>query len=345
MGKSSLLRRQAVEVMMQGHGLLLLDPHGDLADDLATLVPKRRRNDLIFFDPRHPNTCHGVNPLRSVTALQRAVVVSGILATLRKIFPDAWGARTEHLLRYAFLALCEVRGASFVDARDMLADARHRAWVLKQVSDEDVLKFWITEFTGYGERLQAEAAAAPLNKIGALVSHVGLRAILSKQRPHLNAESCMARNRIVIARLSKGAIGESAAVLLGGLLLGLFQAATMARDALPHSARTPFAIFVDEIGAFATRQVFSELLAEARKYGVFLTLATQSLAIMDAELRAGILGNVARIVSFRVGADDARLIQNECANRFGPASLMQLDVGERVVKEGARDAVLLGPDA
>ena len=114
----------------------------------------------------------------------------------------------------------------------------------------------------------------------------------------------------------------------------------MAREALPQDQRTPFAIFVDEIGSFATRP-FLELLAEARKYGVSLTLATQSLAVMEPELRAGILGNVGRLVAFRVGAEDAELLQKEFAGRFGPKALMQLDVGERIVKDGGREAVLV----
>jgi hypothetical protein len=167
-----------------------------------------------------------------------------------------------------------------------------------------------------------------------------IRAMLTKSRPVLDAERCMTRSRIVVARLSKGAIGEDGAHLLGGVLLGVFQRATMAREAQPPSSRLPFGMFVDEIGSFATKP-FLELLAEARKYGVSLTLATQSLAVMDADLRAGILGNVGRLVSFRVGAEDAELLQKEFAGRFGPHALMQLDVGERVVKDGGRDAVLV----
>jgi hypothetical protein len=211
---------------------------------------------------------------------------------------------------------------------------------LKQVRDEDVLRFWGREFTAYDRKLQADAVAPPLNKLGAFLASPSIRAMLTKPRPVLDAERCMTRSRIVVARLSKGAIGEDGAHLLGGLLLGLFQRATMAREAQPPSAREPFAMFVDEIGSFATKP-FLELLAEARKYAVSLTLATQSLAVMEPELRAGILGNVGRLVSFRVGAEDAELLQKEFAGRFGPHALMQLDVGERVVKDGGRAAVLM----
>ena len=344
MGKSTMLRATVQAAANVGTGLLVIDPHGDLVDDIVASLPRRRRNDLLVLDPRQPDASTGLNPLRKVPVGSRAVVVSGILATMRKLWPDNWGPRTEHLLRYALLALCEVRGATLADARDMLASEKHRGWVLKQVRDDDVLRFWIREFTGYDRKLQADAVAPPLNKLGAFLASPSIRALLTKPRPVLDAERCMMRNRVVVARLSKGAIGEDGAHLLGGLLLGLFQRATMAREALSQSNRTPFAIFVDEIGSFATKP-FLELLAEARKYGVSLTLATQSLATMDAELRAGILGNVGRLISFRVGAEDALLLEKEFAGRFGLASLLQLDVGEYVVKEGGRDAVLRGSAA
>jgi DNA helicase HerA-like ATPase len=183
---------------------------------------------------------------------------------------------------------------------------------------------------------------APLNKLGAFIANQCVRTVLTKARPVIDADRCLARQRIVVARLSKGSIGEDGALLLGGLLLGLFQRATMAREMLSQVERTPFAIVVDEINSFATKP-FIELLAEARKYGVAITLATQSLAAMDPELRAGILGNVNRLIAFRAGAEDAELLQKEFAGRFGPKTLMSLDVGERVVKDGGREAVLLSP--
>lgn len=340
MGKSTLLRALVLGQVAASNGLLLIDPHGDLVDELHSLIPRRRRNDVVTFDARTADACPGLNPLRGVRAIDRAVTVSGILATLRKLWPDNWGPRTEHLLRYTLLALCEVRGATLIDARDMLADETRRRWVLKQVRDEGVLHFWGREFVGYSKQLQADAVAAPLNKLGAMAGHTNVRAVLTRNRPVLEPDQCLARQRLVLARLSKGAIGEDGANLLGGLLLGQFQRATMAREAFPREARLPFSIVVDEIGSFATKP-FIELLSEARKYSVSLTLATQSIALMSDDLRAGILGNVGTIVSFRVGAEDAELLEKEFAGRYGVHTLTSLEVGERVVKEGAKPAMLV----
>lgn len=342
-GKSTLLKRVAAQAMAAGHGLLLLDPHGDITTEALSLIPKHRKNDLVVFDPRDA-TCPGLNPLRQVAGDERTLMVSGVLATMRKIWPDNWGPRTEHLLRYALLALCDVRGATLTDARDMLADEKRRSWVLKQVRDEEVLRFWVTEFTGYDKRLQTEAVAAPLNKLGAFLAHSTIKAIVEKRRPILSAPRCLERSRIVIARLSKGAIGEDGARLLGGLMLGMFQRAVMARESSPPEERPPFHILVDEVASFATGP-FLELLAEARKYGVSVSLATQSIAVMEPETRAAILGNIGQLVSFRVGAEDARLLQEEFAGRFGPQTLMALDVGERVIKIGGQRAEIHSADS
>jgi hypothetical protein len=143
----------------------------------------------------------------------------------------------------------------------------------------------------------------------------------------------MDRGRVVIASLPKGQIGEDAALLLGGLLLGAFQHATMSRADVAPAERRPFTIVVDEIGSFVTGP-FLELLAEASKYGVSITMATQSLAAMDEQVRRAMLASIGTLVAFRAGADDVQLLQREFAGRFRPEILMGLDVGECVVKSG-----------
>ncbi len=334
MGKSTMLSRLALEMAESGRGLLLVDPHGDLAEAVAAEVPRWRRNDLVLFDVTVSAACPGLNPLRTVSAGERALVVSNVLATMRKLWPEFWGPRTEHILRHALLALTEVRGATLADAQLMLVDEKHRRWIVRQVKDEGALTFWTREFPGYGQRLEAEVTAPILNKLGALLASPVVREVVTKSRPRLDAGKAMDRSRIVIASLPKGRIGEDAALLLGGLLLGAFQHATMARASVPTSERIPFSIVVDEVGSFAT-QPFVEMIAEARKYGVRLLMATQSVAAMDEKLRRAILGNAGTIVSFRVGADDAEILSREFAGEYGAENLMRLEVGEMVVRSGA----------
>jgi DNA helicase HerA-like ATPase len=215
----------------------------------------------------------------------------------------------------------------------MLVDENRRRWVLKQVTDEHVLFFWGREFPGYGKAFGAEVTAPILNKLGALLASPAVREIVTRHRPAFDARAAMDKGRIVVASLPKGQIGEDAALLLGGLLLGAFQHATMSRADVPPAERRPFSIIVDEIGSFVTGP-FLELLAEARKYGVSITMATQSLAAMDEQVRRSMLANVGTLIAFRSAADDVTIVQREVAGRFRPDVLMGLDVGEGVVKSG-----------
>ncbi len=335
MGKSTLLRALCAGIIQRGDGLLLVDPHGDLAQSIRADIPRRRTNDLVGFDAACPAECRGINPIRNVPLARRAVVVSNLLAVMRKLWPDNWGPRTEHILRHVLLALTEVRGATLLDAQAMLVDDHRRRWVLKQTKDEYVRAFWVREFPSYGKQFAAEIVAPILNKLGAILASPAVREIVTRHRPYLDARRGMDRRGIVLASLSKGRIGEDAALLLGGLLIGAFQHAAMSRADTPPEQRLPFTIAVDEIGSFVTGP-FLELLAEARKYGVTLIMATQSLAAMDEKVRRSMLTNIGTLVAFRSGADDVELLQKEFAGMFRPEILMALDVGECVVKEGTR---------
>ncbi len=335
MGKSTLLHAFCLDIVRQGNGLLLVDPHGDLAQSIRTDVPRRRNNDVIWFDASRAADCRGINPIRNVPVARRAVVVSNLLAVMRKLWPDNWGPRTEHILRHVLLALTEVRGATLLDAQAMLVDDSRRRWVLKQTKDDYVRAFWVKEYLSYGKQFGAEIVAPILNKLGAILASPAVREIVTRHRPFLDARRAMDRKAIVLASLSKGRIGEDAALLLGGLVIGAFQHAAISRADIPREQRLPFTIAVDEIGSFVTGP-FLELLAEARKYGVTLIMATQSLAAMDEQVRRCMLTNIGNLIAFRSGADDVELLQKEFAGMFRPEILMALDVGECVVKEGAK---------
>lgn len=336
-GKTSWLRALTLRDLVLRRGLLLLDPHGDLVDDVLALVPRHRKNDVVLVDP-HRTDCPALNPLRGMSDETRDLKVSAIVATIRKLFDGAfWGPRSEHLLRNVLLALAEVRGATLLDAQRMLVDEAHRAWVLRQVSDPIVLAFWTREFPGYGRQLAPEVTAPLQNKLGALLATRVLRDVLTKTRPRFDAARAMARGAVVLARLSKGELGETAAYFLGGTILGAFQAAIMARAALPPSERSIFAITIDEATSLPM-VVLRELLAEGRKYGAALTIATQSLAALPPDDRAGLLANAGTLVSFRVGGEDAEILSRELAFKYGAPTLTSLDMGEMVVRVGASPA-------
>lgn len=341
-GKSTLLRAICEDDAHAGRGFLLVDPHGDLAQAVVRDLPRKRKNDLVLLDATDPGSSMSLDPFRNVAPEVRSLVTANLLATMRKIWgAELFGPRTEHVLRHAFLALLEVRGATLADARAMLTDDRRRRTLLAQVKDPDVLSFWTVEFPGYG-RLLPEVTAPILNKLGALLASSTVRAFLAKGRRVLDARKLIDRSAIVVASLPKGRIGEDATLLLGGLLLGAFQHAALGRADMAAEDRSPFSMIVDEVGSFATPPLLG-LVAEARKYGVGLVVASQSLLVLEPPVRGALLGNVGTLITFRVGADDAELVSRELVHDIAAEHLQRLAVGEHVVRIGAGRAVLVPP--
>ncbi len=339
-GKSMLLRALLERDARTNRAAVLLDPHGDLAKEVARDVPRFRKNDLVLLDPTDP-ACRGVNPLRGVDPADRALVVANVLAAIRKLFPDnAWGHRTEYLLRHALAGAAELRGGSIADAAKMLVDETCRERMLRQVKDVQVVDFFGRELPSWSKAFASEAITAPANKLSAVLASPLVRAVLTKGRPRLDVAKAIARGALLIANLSKGKIGEDAARLLGGLLLGMVQSAIFARADLPREDRKPVRVVVDEITSFPA-SILLELLAEGRKFGASVVAATQSLAALPPDVRAGLLGNVGVIVAFRLGGEDAELLRPELGNELGVATLTSLGPGTAAVRIGGSRPVVV----
>jgi len=340
MGKSSLLREICLAEAERGGGLLLVDPHGDLAAEIQDALPRKRRNDIAPFFASEPESCPGLNPLRAMSEGAPGLVTSNVLSVFRRLWPESWGPRSEHLLRHAILALTHVRGATLEDVRLMLVDDAHRRWVLKHSQEPAPAFFWTREFPSYDKRLWSEITAPILNKLGNLLSVDAVRTIVTKTRRRLDAANIMDRGKIVLASVPKGEIGWDGALFLGALVLGEFAKAAFARASTPTDRRRPFLLVVDEAASFATAP-FLELTAEARKYGISLFVATQSLAAMDEHTRHAFLGTVGTLAAFRLGADDAEIVAREFGHEYAAPHLLRLSVGDMVVRTGAGRARLV----
>ena len=339
-GKSVLIRGMLGRDLVTGRAAVVLDPHGDLATDVVLDVPKFRKNDLVLLDPTDP-MCRGVNPFRGVTPDARNLAVANVLAAIRKLFPDnAWGARTEHLLRHALLGAAELRGGTIGDAAKILTDDAHRHWMLRRVCDPQVIDFFTKEVPSWGKSFSSEAIAAPANKLGAILASPLVRSVLTKSRPRLDLTKLLARNGFLVASFAKGKIGEDAARFLGGLLLGMVQSAVFARVDMPREARKPVRIVVDELTSFPAN-VLLELLGEGRKFGAGLVLGTQSLSALTPDVRAGLLANVGVLVVFRVGGEDAQLLRAELGDELGVPTLTSLDQGSAVVRVGGKRPIVI----
>jgi type IV secretory pathway TraG/TraD family ATPase VirD4 len=310
-GKSTLLLNLIRQDLAAGEGLALLDPHGDLALAALNFVPRSRSNDLVFIDPANLERPIGFNPFSKVPHDLKPVVADGVVAAFRHVWPDSWGPRLDYILTNAIRALLDVPGSTLLMLPRLLIDEAFRINLIERhVSDPVVRSFWLNEFAGYSDSLRAEAIAPIQNKIGKALMVPSLRNMLAQPSSTITFRRLMDEGAIVICNLSKGALGESTAHLLGALLITAFAQAALSRADVPLAKRKTFHLYADEFQAFATES-FALILSEARKYALTLTIGHQYLDQLPYPLRAAVFGNAASIVVCRCGAADAAILADQ----------------------------------
>ena len=323
MGKSVLLENMAIQDIQEGRGVCFVDPHGEVAEELLDFIPKNRIKDVIYFNPADINHPIAFNVMESVDVEYRHLVASGLMGVFKKIWPDVWSARMEYILNNSILALLEYPDSTLLGVNRLLADSNYRKKVIEKVTDPVVKAFWLQEFGRYTQRYEVEATAAIQNKIGQFISAPLIRNIIGQIKTSFNIREVMDDEKILILNLSKGKIGEDASRLLGGLLITKLQLAAMSRVNIPEKDRKDFFLYVDEFQNFATES-FVNVLSEARKYRLSLTLAHQYITQMEEEVRDAVFGNVGTILSFRVGAEDAEYLEKEFIPEITAQDLVNL---------------------
>ena len=309
-GKSSLIANMALSDIRAGNGIGLLDPHGDLSEDILNRIPKERIGDVVYFNPADLDYPVGFNPLEKVPYEKQHLIVSGIISVFRKIWTEFWGPRLEHILRYSLFTLLEYPGSTLLDLPRLLTDPAFRKEVLTHLQQREILSFWYNEFDKYSAWLRSEAISPILNKVGQFLVNLPLRNIIGQSRSTINLKEIMDEKKILIANLSKGKIGEDNTSLLGSLLLTEIWLTALGRAEVPEAQRIPFYLYVDEFHSFITSS-FADILSESRKYHLSLTVSHQHQSQIDQKVRAAIFGNVGSIISFRVGAEDAEYLARE----------------------------------
>ena len=342
-GKSTLLRHLAAQDMARGDGLLLLDPHGDLALDVLGDVPRWRRNHVCFLNLPDLDFPVALNVLDDPGPDGRAAAVDAVVGAMRAIWAESWGPRMETILRHAATVLMAAPGASLVQLPRLLTDDDFRARTLRHATDPLTQAFFARRFDAWRETYRDEVIDPVLNKIEAFLAFPAIRNVLGQSASTLHLDQALARGRIVIVKLAKGLIGETAAHLMGALLIARVQAAAMARASLPPSERRPFHLLIDEAQNFGTEAI-GALLSEGRKYGLSLTIATQYLAALPERTRASLLGNAGTLIVFRSSSEDAALLAakfDRTHQAFNPTALLELERGEALVRTSGEDARLL----
>ena len=332
MGKTKLLELLTLEDLRDGKGVAVLDPHGDLAEELLRYVPKNRIYDTIYFNPADSGYPIGFNPIEAVETFEfKQNVVAGFIGIFKKLFGWNWNQRLEHVLRYTTLALLDYPNSTVLGIPRMLTDNLFRQEVIAQIQDPLVKKFWTTEFSSWSDQFSNEAIVPVINKVGQFVASPLMRNIVGQPKSVMNLGEIMNDEKILICNLSAGNLGEENSALLGSMLITKIWQAALERASMPEHERKDFYLYVDEFQNFAT-SAFANILSEARKYRLCLTIAHQYMRQLPEEVQSTIFGNVGSIVSFRVGGEDGAILEKEFTPVFSAADLMNLDMREIYLK-------------
>lgn len=331
-GKSKLLELLIRQDISYGYGCCLIDPHGDVIEAILDFVPKERMEDVIVIDPSDTNWPISFNPLEKVPPELKHPMAQGLIEVMEKQFGANWTPRLEHVFRFTVLALLDYPQATMRGMIQMLTDRSYRQRVIEYIQDDMVRRFFAVEFADWSEKFDTDAIIPLVNKLGQFLSMPMLRNIFAQKENRINFEEIMNRDKILLINLSKGKIGEENSSFFGSVFVTKIKQAGMARAAMPEEQRKDYYIYVDEFQNLATA-TFMNLFSEARKYGLCLTVANQYTAQLLPEVLASVLGNVANLVVFRVGGEDASRLENEMIPVFKAKDMINLGMREFYIKE------------
>lgn len=337
-GKSTLMANMIVQDAINGHGITVIDPKGDLVDTVAELLPESRLEDVILLDPADDERPVGYSPLNS-TPDTRELVVEQVLGVMRSIWQANWGPRTDDILRGCLLSLSEIPKLTLCEVPALLTDEPFRRRVLAFVHDATLQQFWAT-FNAWSPADRAQAIAPVLNKTRALTMRPRLRGILAQAEGAVDFGRIIRERKILLVNLASGRIGTEAAHLLGALLFAGLWDAVSAQALVRPEDRIPTMAYIDEFQHVVSIPTPAEtILAEARAYGLGLTLAHQHLGQLDSDLQHATLANARSKVVFQTSQADARVFARELGGGLTPEDLQGLNGYEAVASLFAEGAV------
>ena len=331
MGKSTILENMIIDDIRSGKGVMVVDPHGDLAEKIIDYIPANRVNDVIYFNPADIEYPIAFNVVEQVDAHLRHLVASGLIGVFKKLWADSWGPRLEYILRNAILAILDYPGSTLLAITRMLSDKSFRKKVIEKIQDPVVKSFWVNEFAGYANNFASEAVSPIQNKVGQFLSSALIRNIVGQVKSTIDLREVMDSGKILIMNLSKGRIGEDNSALLGAMMITKVQLAAMSRVDIVERDRHDFYLYIDEFQNFTTDS-FANILSEARKYRLNLIMAHQYIEQLGEIVKPAVFGNVGTLIVFRVGATDAEELVKEFTPVFLEEDLVNLTKYEFYIK-------------
>ncbi len=307
-GKTTLLSNMIYQDIVNGKGVGVLDPHGQLIERLLSVIPKERLKDVVWFAPDDDEYPVALNLMEikadnltgSQLQKQKSLVTSSIISIIQKFY-DAkfFGPRMEYILRNTILTALDTPEPTLQTILDLLTKTKYRKEVVAGLNNKVLKDYWVYEFEKLGN-LQKNTVISPItNKIGGLLSSPINYNILKQSKSKLDFEDIMNSGKILLCDLSKGKIGEDESSFFGSLVISKIQLAALRRALIPEEKRRDFYLYVDEFQNFAT-PTFSELVSEARKYHLATILAHQSISqITDRDIIKVILANVGTVICFK----------------------------------------------
>ena len=325
-GKTTVFKNMIVQDMKNGEGIAVLDPHGDLIEEMLNYVPDERVKDVVILAPGDSEFPAGFNMLEISDPSQKNLMASGLVDAFKKQFIDSWGPRLEYILNNTILTLLEVPRTTLLGLTRLLTDDNYQKYIIYKVKDPVIKSFWEKEFKEMkgNQKLITEAIAPIQNKVGRFLSSSTIRNILGQARSTVDLDEIMNEGKILFVNLAKGKIGEDNSNLLGALIISRLQFTAMQRVKVSEEDRRDFYVYADEFQNFASGS-FASILSEARKYRLCLNLTHQYTAQLPKPMLEAIFGNVGTMISFALGAPDAKALALEFAPTFTDIDLISLE--------------------
>lgn len=339
-GKTEMLKHLILQDIKAGHGVAFIDPHGDAAEDLLSMIPPERAEDVIYFNPADTERPIGMNMLEAVTEQEKHFVATYIVGLMYKLYDPhktgIIGPRFEHAIRNAMLTVMSEPGNTFVEVVRVLTDASFVQELLPKVQDPVVRRYWTDQIAQTNDFHKSEVLDYIVSKFGRFVTNRMMRNIIGQSQSAFNLRDIMDNRKILIVNLSKGRIGEENSNFLGLVLVPKILVAAMSRQDVPEDQRPDFFLYVDEFQNFAT-ETFADILAEARKFRLNLIVANQFIGQIEEEVKNAVFGNVGTVMSFRVGVTDANYLQHEFTPVFNESDLINIERFQAYVKTIVRN--------